>query len=389
MRRWHLLTVEYPPACGGVADYSHHLATALAAAGDEVVVWVPRECGPDIDATMGRVSVRVLPDRFGAGSRARLDEALRAAPGIVLLQYVPTALGSGRTNVTFCRWLLERRRAGVDVRVMFHEPYFYFTLRRPWLNGVALAHRAMTALLIRASDPIYVSTDTWLRYLSPYGAVPRVETLPIPATVAQIASAEQILPFRTAMGAAHSEVVVGHFGTYGDHVAGELMPALHAIVRRLPSTRLALLGAGSEAFLSRVEDAIPEVHAYASGRLSQQCVAAALRACDLVIQPYPDGVTTRRTSVMAALANGVPVVTTAGPLTEAIWKSSKGVSLVPAGQPSAIEAATVALALDSDLRGALAIRGRRLYERHFSMDRTIAALRESVARDAVAVPVAP
>jgi glycosyltransferase involved in cell wall biosynthesis len=117
-------------------------------------------------------------------------------------------------------------------------------------------------------------------------------------------------------------------------------------------------------------------------------VAAALRACDVVVQPYPDGVTTRRTSVMAALANGVPVVTTHGPLTESVWEISGGVSLVPVGRPSAIEAAAVALALDTDVRGALAIRGRHLYDEQFSIERTIGVLRAGLPRETPAVPVA-
>jgi glycosyltransferase involved in cell wall biosynthesis len=388
MRRWHLLTVEYPPACGGVADYTRHLARALAAAGDEVAVWVPTGSGPERDEVDAGVHIRILPDRFGAESRRMLGDAWQAAPGIVLLQYVPMAIGTGRTNLRFCRWLLAQRRRGVDVRVMFHEPYFYFTLRRPWLNVVALSHRAMAATLVRASDPIYVSTETWVRYLSPYGTLRDVQVLPIPATVSSSASHDAISNFRTAMGAAPGDAVIGHFGTYGDHVVGELLPAIETIVRRLPSVRIALLGSGSDRFLKRLRSRVPAAHVYASGRLAPSEVASALRACDLVVQPYPDGVTTRRTSVMAALVNSVPVVTTDGALTESIWKTSGGVSLVPAGRPAALEAAAVALALDTDVRGALAIRGRWLYDQHFSMERTIASLRAGMPRAEAALPMA-
>ena len=386
MARWHILTVEYPPACGGVADYTRQLAYGLAHAGDQVTVWVPRGQGPAADTASEEVVVRVLPDRFGRDSRAILGQSWRDAPGTVLLQYVPTALGSHGTNVRFCRWLLSERRAGVDVRVMFHEPYFYFTLRRPWLNAMALGQRAMAALLIRASDPIYVSTETWLRYLAPYGTPASIRVLPIPATVPGHASAEDVLRFRNGLDA--GEIVIGHFGTYGDHVVGELIPAIKTIVRRLPGVRIALLGAGSDRFLERLRREVPSARAAASGYLDPVEIAAALRACDLVVQPYPDGVTTRRTSVMAALVNGVPVVTTRGPLTEPIWAETGAVSLVPAGRPSDMEAAAVALALDSDARGALAIRERRVYEQHFAMERTVAALRADAAQEISALPVA-
>jgi glycosyltransferase involved in cell wall biosynthesis len=376
-----VLTVEYPPACGGVADYTEQLAHALAAAGDRITVWVPAGRGPERDGQSGQLDIRVLPDLFGRVSRELLENAWSEAPGIVLLQYVPTALGARGTNLAFCRWLLRQRRRGADVRVMFHEPYFYFTFR-PWLNMVALSQRAMAAALIRASDPLYISTETWKRYLSPYGTPAQVQVLPIPSTVAPTASVTDVERFRSVIGVQQGEAVIGHFGTYGAHVGGELLPALESIVRRLPSVRLALLGNGSDRFLARLKTKIPAVHGFASGHLPSIDVAAALRACDLVVQPYPDGVTTRRTSVMAALANGVPVVTTDGPLTESIWQTSAGVSLVPAGRPSAIEAAAVALALDSDARGALAIRGRHLYDEQFSMERTVAVLRGTMRREA-------
>ena len=38
---WHIITPEYPPTCGGVADYSKHVACGLRSKGDEVVVWCP------------------------------------------------------------------------------------------------------------------------------------------------------------------------------------------------------------------------------------------------------------------------------------------------------------------------------------------------------------
>ena len=45
----HIITPEYPPRPGGVADYVRQLAHALASSGEEVHVWCPagaqREAG--------------------------------------------------------------------------------------------------------------------------------------------------------------------------------------------------------------------------------------------------------------------------------------------------------------------------------------------------------
>src|SRR5690606_13687540 len=39
--RWHLITGEFPPAPGGVSDYTAAVALGLAAAGDAGDVWCP------------------------------------------------------------------------------------------------------------------------------------------------------------------------------------------------------------------------------------------------------------------------------------------------------------------------------------------------------------
>ena len=43
---WHLLTGEYPPKGGGIADYTAILARALADVGRQVHVWTPARVGP-------------------------------------------------------------------------------------------------------------------------------------------------------------------------------------------------------------------------------------------------------------------------------------------------------------------------------------------------------
>jgi len=125
VKTWHILAPEYPPQCGGVGDYTALLADGLLAAGDRVKVWHPG----------------VLPDRFGARSRDAIASALTHDPGILLVQYVPSAFGLRGLNVPFCRWLACLAQTGADVRVMFHEPFFYYGLRRPWRNLFAIVQR--------------------------------------------------------------------------------------------------------------------------------------------------------------------------------------------------------------------------------------------------------
>lgn len=362
--RWHVLTGEYPPGCGGVGDYTALLGSALRAAGDTVEIWTAR----------GDAPAHRLPDAFGAGSRRVLDAALRAAPGTVLLQYVPQALGARGVNVVFCRWIARLARMGVDVRIMFHEPYTYFSAR-PWQSVQAVLQRRMAATLLASGAQLYASTETWGRYLARVGAVSGLRVLPIPATV----PADPPVPVTEDMAArvrAGAGAVVGHFGTYGAHVTGELVRLLRA-AHIAPGLRLAFLGEGSERFVGDLRNRVPAAGAaaVALGRLGPAEISAALRACDVVIQPYPDGVTTRRTSVMAALANGCAVVTTDGPLTESVWRAAGPARLYPVADPSGGADLVQALLRDPASRHALGRRARETYQRAFSIERTVEQLR--------------
>jgi glycosyltransferase involved in cell wall biosynthesis len=348
------------------------VARGLVERGSPVHVWCPAA----EDAIEGTLHVHQLPDVFGSRSRSLLEKALLQTPGAVVLEYVPNALGARGANLPFCFWLLGMRRRAVDVRVMFHEPYFYFAWRRPSRNILAAVQRLMAAVLIRASRVAYLSTPTWVRYLRPWGSSPMIDA-PIPTTVATDATAACIAGWRRRFAAGDSgAMVVGHFGTFGDHVGHELMGAVPAVLQSAGNARFVFIGRGSEAFAATLARRVPalEARVHATGTLSSTEVSAALRACDLVVQPYPDGVTTRRTSVMAALANEVAVVTTDGELTEPIWRNTGAAGLVPASDAPALAAAALALLRDPGARATLAASGRRVYDAHFALEHTLDTL---------------
>jgi hypothetical protein len=104
-------------------------------------------------------------------------------------------------------------------------------------------------------------------------------------------------------------------------------------------------------------------------------VSMHISACDLLVQPYPDGITTRRTSAMVALAHGRAVVTNSGHLTEPIWSECRAVAIAPANDIAAGAALARDLLCDSARRDQLARSGASLYADRFDISHTIATLR--------------
>jgi glycosyltransferase involved in cell wall biosynthesis len=368
-RTFHLLTGEYPPDAGGVGDYTQLLAHGLAARGCGVHVWSPRAVTGDDRG----VHLHRLPDGFGPASRKILAAGVTATPGCVLLQYVPNALGASGANLRFCLWLLRLRRRHADIRVMFHEPYFYFSWRHPLGNVLAVLQRVMAVVLLRASGVAYLSTASWVPYLRPWNSSETTLVVsPVPSTIAAAAAPADIARWRERLGGS-GVLVVGHFGTFGSHVTLQLEPVIGLLLSMHATARFICIGRGGEAFVTafRMRHPCLATRVDATGPVSSAELAAALRACDMVVQPYPDGVTTRRTTVMAALANQVPTVSTDGALTEPVWHETGAVALAPALNARAIGSVVVALLRDPAARAALAETGRRTYDERFALDLTL------------------
>jgi glycosyltransferase involved in cell wall biosynthesis len=374
--RWDLVTGEFPPHAGGVSDYCALLADGLAVDGTPVHVWAPAAAGPDRRGTS--VVVHRLRGGFGLGSLAWQGGRVARAPGsrTLLLQYVPQAFGYRGLNLPFCLWLARRRQ---PVWTMFHEVLVPQRAGQPARERVlAAVTRVMAAVLARASERIFVSIPAWatiVRSLVPSAAP--AEWIPIPTTIPCVSRGDA-RDVRRRLGAARGPLV-GHFGSAGPLIARQLELAMSSLLGRRADATAVLVGRGAEDVVARIVRRAPALAARvrATGPLSAEDVSAHLRACDLMIQPFADGVTTRRTSVMAALAHGVPTVTTTGPLTEPLWAESGAVALARADDATGMAMIAASLLDSPDDRERLGSAARETYDRYFDLRHTIAALQRT------------
>jgi glycosyltransferase involved in cell wall biosynthesis len=387
-RRWCIVTPEYPPIRGGVSDHTWHLAAALAGAGDAVDVWCPPaptvdDAEPEAAPAIPGVTVHVLPSRFGVGAILLLRRELRALPADtrVLVQWVPTAFGRRMMNLPFALMLFSLAGRRLDLYV--HE-VGWDVGREPAHRGLAgVVHRIMTWCAVRSSRHAWVTIPAWSAQLSLLGmrGLPPDEEpawLPVPSNVPDRADAARVTELRRELlrRGRQQRVLVGHFGTYGRfHMA--LMP--HVVTRILDEAgdrTMVLVGRGSEALRDYVAGERPELaeRIVATGGLAAEEVAAHLAACDLLVQPYDDGASARRGSLMAGVALGKPVVSNRGRNTEELWSLERAIQLADTHAPHALAGAVTKLLADAALRERLAANARRLHAERFAMTHTVAAL---------------
>ena len=331
---------------GGVGDYTHQLALALAALGAEVHV-VTRRASAEVRASAFRVHAVVGRWSLGALFQIR---ALAASLGLdfLNLQYQAAAYDLSAPIHFLPRLIgLGRPARPTKTVVTFHD------LRIPYLFPKAGALRpAAVTYLARTASGVIATDPADLAELRRRG-VAQVTQIPIGSNIAPAPPAGyDRLAWRDQWGVGPQEILLGYFGFLNASKGGDLLiEALACLAEGGAPVKLVLIGgrtgtsdATNAAFGDELDERIAARHLggriMRSGFVAAAEVSAHLLACDLLVLPYRDGVSFRRGSFMAALAHGCPIISTrpAQPLAE--LRHGENICLVP---PDSAEALTQAV----------------------------------------------
>ncbi len=341
---------------GGVADHTLVLARALAARSLDVEV-LGRRGDPAVFAP--------LPCRSGVTPRTLPAAVAAGGAGALVVQYVPFLYARFGLAPSLIRALGRVRRAGIGIGVLVHEPYVPFT-RLPWLVTGWPMRWQLRALLAHADaawSPVPDFVERVRRVARPgttLAVAPVGATVPVEMATREAARAELRLA---------ADVVA--IGAFSPGASGALTPWVRAAIAALAAesrVTWVLFGQGSGR-VSPPPGAAPAGARHATrvmdlGWLEPGALGRVFRALDLAVAPFSDGLTLRRTSAMAALAYGVPLVSSRGPLFD------PSLADAAACEPTmeAFVATIRALVADPARRAALGAAGRRCYECHGSAD---------------------
>lgn len=320
--------------------YTRRLITSLSARGDVQVSCInPR-----------KVSAESLR------STRRLPEVGEAT---MLLQYNPFIYGRWGFApwLPFKLWSLKRSEDRPKIAVMVHESPFPISGLKSAVIGIWQRLQFLAVRLI--ADVLFVSISAWTDDLA--GKWPRrpVYHLPVASNLPDMRRAR--VSVRETLGAGRETLVLASFGS--GHPS-RLMEYVAKTTEAITSAgiRVILLNLGSDSPGVQV-NGVPVI---APGYLDDEESARYLAAADIYLAPFVDGVSTRRTTVMAALQHGLPVVGTDGELTDGVLRrATDALSLTPAGDSVAFADAACVLAKDAAERNRRGARARSLYETQF------------------------
>jgi len=377
-----MVTGEYPPMEGGVADYSHILAERLVRRGVTVHVLTSAEAGPSGERDGIMVHPQMPDWSFRSSFRFFGELVEQVSPDVINIQYQTAAFGMlPAVN------LLPRRFPRVPFVVTFHDllvPYLFPKAGRlrTWVNH-ELARSAAAVIVTNAQDRQKLESVEGIR---------RLELIPIGSNITPVLPADYDREtWRRRWGVNSRTMLLCYFGFLNESKGGEeLIEALRLVLDRGIPVHLMMIGGTvgasdptNRAYLDRVRERIEALgvrdQVFWTGYMPNEDVSAAFVSSDACVLPYRDGASFRRGSLMAALAHGLAVVSTRPQAPTPEMVDGENIVLVSPNQPTELANAIEWLWADPDRRrrigkGAEAV--SHLFDWDLIADRMLGVLRD-------------
>ena len=344
----HLLFVtgEYPPMIGGVGAYTAELGAALVARGWRVSVLTSVDAKPPLTEGIGSespITVYPIMQQWGFGLwQKAADVARQAGVDLIHVQYQAGAFDlHPAVNLAPLWW----RAQGFAVAWTYHDrlgPYIFpkaYPLRT-WARD----------LPARVCDRVIATNDGDLDHFGQF--TNKLISIPIGSNVrAHFLTPAERRARRALRGYGEDDLVVGYFGFVNAGKGGlNLIKTLERLLPDEPSARLLMVGEQARAGSEHDKTYWAEVQQYmrangladrvtVTGFQPDPEVSADLAACDVLLLPYADGASLRRGTLMAGLAHGCAIVTTAPTLPTPQLVDGRDVLFVPEGDVEAAAAA--------------------------------------------------
>ena len=321
------LTGEFPPMQGGVGDCTNEIARALAQRGVDVSVLTSyqssvvsnRSPSSILQSPISNLRVLRTIKTWNWSALAQIRQTIsETRADIVHIQYQTGAFGLHPMINFLPRFILPpNKKNGVGVAVTFHDlrPMYLFPKAGALRDWVTFQLARSSEAVIATNKADYIRLREQVRGLHKW-----LKLIPIGSNIAPTAAPAGFdrERLRKQLGVRDDETLLVYFGFLNDSKGGEtLIRALYD----LPKAKLLFLGgqtgasdATNVAYREHIKQEIAHYNLNArviwTDFLPAEQISAHFYASDICVLPYRDGASFRRGSFMAALAHGLPIITT-------------------------------------------------------------------------------
>tara|TARA_R110002049_G_scaffold4601_1_gene31694 strand:- start:87494 stop:88690 length:1197 start_codon:yes stop_codon:yes gene_type:complete len=370
MNRVALITAKVPPARDGIGDYASRLAEGFVACGKEVLLLTSlnEELPTQIDGVITESPFK-LDRRDGVWGLVAAMESLDIKgqlPDAIILQFNQFSWGNWGLNLALPNVMLaiKQRWPSVQLGVMFHEKAvpptnFKFRVMRLWQTR---QYRA----LANVADVRFFSIQRWAdeeALRSPHK--PAIH-LPVGSNLSRVSDSRDAI--RTRLLISPDDIVLGVFGgTHASRLVGHIAAAVRSASQHNVKTKVLVVGSAGPALRTMLTEVSCNVDLIDLGYQPTKLASEAVAAMDVMLAPFTDGLSTRRGSAIAALQQGVALLSTDGSLTDDLLRNHNGRSFVltPVRSIDAYAMAAVQMVDDNQRRNQIAKSGAVLYRQCF------------------------
>lgn len=316
---------------GGIADYTTNLAYHLGSVDIRPSILITRRWQqfahpPNFNSQFATI-YPTLPNWSWRCWPAIARFLKQHQPNILHIQYQAAAFDLGGW-INWLPWYLKKQGAPTRLVTTFHDlriPYIFPKAGRfRWQSVLALARHSDAVICTNREDLNTLQVELSLPSLrSPISQSPSLTVIPLGTNIeARPPTDFDRTLWRKKYQADGRTLLLAYFGFLNESKGGEELIEAVALLRRQGiDARLLFIGGDvghadptNVAYAERVQAMIAQ-HGlskvvFRTGYVEQAEVSANLLAADAVVLPFRDGVSFRRTTLIAALRHGCPVVST-------------------------------------------------------------------------------
>lgn len=353
-----IISRNFPPAICGVGDYSYRLAENLKNKNNEIHIITSDE--PESrDFPVTSIGNSWTPVKL-------LKTVGELKPDFIILQYVCQMYGRAGIIPGLLAFILL-------VKLLFPHTKLLVTFHELWipLNPkeliLGIIQRLQTGIIILAADAGIVTTISREKAMRKLFSFKKIYKIPVGSNIPAAP-----IPRTLSAGDGLTLSTFGRIHPERDLIS--LIKAVGIIYQKYDNVKLKIIGKIDEceqyfAALEEIKKQKLEKNISWTSTCSNDEILAHLRNSHIYISPELDGASGRRTTMMAALSIGLPIIAYDGYDTEKILKNGENIILIPPKNPEILAENIIKLANNENLRIKLGINAGKTFENFFSWEK--------------------